>query len=301
MATGLRLLGEAVTTTAAGSPAASGSGWCGAPRRLARRSRLDCDRRDPAAAGRDSTSTLGPSTREVTLTTRDGLTLHASYVPSRNGAAVVLFPDRRGTSAHARMLARNGYGVLSVDTRGYGASDGDPNAFGWGATPDIDAAVAFLAARPDVRADRIGGVGLSVGGEMLLEAAATNSGLQAVVSDGAGERSVRESATRGAAAALVLPLQAVQTAAVAVLSGDCPPAGLQDLVPRIAPRPVLLILAGNGGGGEELSRTYAARAGAGMELWEIAEAKHTGGIRAQPAAYERRVIAFLDRALDVRR
>ena len=84
-----------------------------------------------------------------------------------------------------------------------------------------------------MKTNRIGGVGLSVGGEMLLEAAATNPGLQAVVSDGAGERSLRESATRGAAAALVLPLQAVQTAAVAVLSGDLPPEGLQDLVPRI--------------------------------------------------------------------
>ena len=251
--------------------------------------------------GETAPPALGPSAREVTLTTRDGLTLHASYVPSRNRAAVVLFPERRGTAAHARMLARNGYGVLSVDMRGYGASDGDPNAFGWGATPDVDAAVGFLSGRPDVQADRIGGVGLSVGGEVLLEAAATNSKLEAVVSDGAGERSVRESVTRGAAAALVLPLQAVQTVAVAIFSGDRPPQGLQDLVPRIAPRSVLLILAGNGGGGEELNRTYASRAGAGTQLWEIAEASHTGGILEQPAVYERRVIAFLDNALEVRR
>ena len=244
---------------------------------------------------------LARAAREVTLTTKDGLALRASYVPSRNGAAVVLFPDRAGTAAHGRMLARRGYGVLAVDTRGYGRSQGDPNVFGWGSTPDVDAAVAFLASRPDVRDGRIGGLGLSVGGEVLLEAAAANPGLRAVVSDGAGERSVRESATRGAAAALVLPLQAVQTAAVAVLSGDRPPAALQDLVGRIAPRAVLLVLAGKGGGGEELNRTYAARAGAGTELWEIPEAGHIGGIRARPAAYEQRVVAFLDRALDVQR
>jgi len=244
---------------------------------------------------------LGRAAREVTLTTEDGLALHASYVPSRNGAAVVLFPDRAGTAAHGRMLARHGYGVLAVDMRGYGQSEGDPNVFGWGAVPDVDAAVTFLESQPDVKTGRIGGLGLSVGGEVLLEAAAANPGLRAVVSDGAGERSVRESATRGAAAALVIPLQAVQTAAVAVLSGDRPPAGLQDLVGRIAPRAVLLVLAGKGGGGEELNRTYAARAGAGTELWEIPEAGHIGGIRARPAAYEQRVVSFLDRALDVRR
>ncbi len=244
---------------------------------------------------------LGRPARDVTLETADGLSLRASYVPSRNGAAVALFPDRAGTAAHARLLVRHGYGVLAVDMRGYGGSDGNPNAFGWGATPDVDAAVAYLASRPEVRRAAVGGLGLSVGGEALLEAAAGNAGLRGVVSDGAGERSIRESVSRGAAAALVLPLQAVETAAVLALSGELPPAGLQDLVPRIAPRPVLLVLAGHGGGGEELSRTYAAGAGGTAELWEIPEATHVGGIDARPVAYERRVVAFLDRALGVDR
>ena len=242
---------------------------------------------------------LGRSAREVTLRTADRLSLRAAYVPSRNGAAVVLFPDRAGTAAHARMLVRHGFGVLSVDMRGYGESDGDPNAFGWAATPDVDAAVTYLVSRPAVRRGAVAGLGLSVGGEVLLEAAASNTELRAVVSDGAGERSIRESLTRGVSAALVLPLQAVQTAAVAALSGELPPAGLQDIVPRIAPRPVLLVFAGRGGGGEELNRTYGSRAGAGTELWEIPEARHAEGIRARPAAYERRVVSFLDRALGV--
>ncbi len=197
------------------------------------------------------------------------------------------------------MLVRHGYGVLAVDMRGYGESDGDPNAFGWGATPDVDAAVAYVVSRPDVRPGAVAGLGLSVGGEILLEAAAGNAGLRAVVSDGAGERSIRESLTRGVSAALVLPLQAVETAAVAALTGDRPPPGLQDIVPRIAPRPVLLVFAGRGGGGEELNRTFGSRAGVGTELWEIPEAKHVEGIRARPAAYERRVVSFLDHALGV--
>ncbi len=244
---------------------------------------------------------LGRGQREVTLVTGDGLELRASYVPGRNGAAIVVFPERRGTAAHARMLARNGYGVLAVDMRGYGGSEGDPNAFGWGATPDVDAAVAYLAARDDVVDGRIGGLGLSVGGEVLLEAAARSPALRAVVSDGAGERSVRESASRGLAAALVLPLQTVQTAAVAILSGDAPPEALQDLVPRISPRAILLVVAGRGGGGEELSATYFAAAGDPKQLWEIPEARHTRGLAARPREYERRVVTLLDEALDVER
>ena len=241
---------------------------------------------------------LEATSRAVTLTTADGLALRASYVPSRNGAVVVLLPDQAGTAAHARMLVRHGYGVLAVDMRGYGESEGDPNALGWGAARDVDAAVDHLASLPGVGRG-VAALGLSVGGEVALEAAAGDTRLLAVVSDGAGERSLRESLSRGMGAALVLPLQAVQTAAVAALAGEAPPEALQELVGRIAPRPVLLIMAGRGGGGEDLNRTYVARAGRGTQLWEIPEAPHTGGIRERPAAYEQRVIGFLDRAFGI--
>jgi pimeloyl-ACP methyl ester carboxylesterase len=240
---------------------------------------------------------LGRRYEEVTLRTTDGLSLEGWYVPSRNGAAVIVFPDRRGTKEHARMLARHGYGVLALDMRGYGESEGDPNAFGWGSARDVDAAVAFLQDRPDVDGRRIGGLGLSVGGEQLLEAAAGNAGLRAVVSEGAGERSVRETLLRGAGAILVLPQQAVLTAAVAVLSGEAPPSSLDELVRRIAPRPILLVYAGQGQGGEDLNTEYYAAAGQPKTLWEIPEASHTAGLDARPGEYEERVISFFDDAL----
>jgi hypothetical protein len=71
--------------------------------------------------------------------------------------------EGRGPQAHARMLARHGYGVLRFDRRGEGESEGDPNLLGWGMDRDLRAAVAFLEERPDVRDGRIGGLGLSVG------------------------------------------------------------------------------------------------------------------------------------------
>ena len=134
---------------------------------------------------------LGSPHENVAFTTADGLRLRGWYVPSKNGAAVIAFPGRKGTQGPARILARHGYGVLLFDRRGEGESDGDPNAFGWGGHRDVAAAVRFLRRRPDVEKDRIGGIGLSVGGEMMLESAAKSRGLRAVVSEGAGERSVR--------------------------------------------------------------------------------------------------------------
>jgi fermentation-respiration switch protein FrsA (DUF1100 family)/uncharacterized membrane protein YidH (DUF202 family) len=240
---------------------------------------------------------LGRPYEALTIRTSDGLDLAAWYVPSLNGAAVISYPTRQGKLPQARMLVRRGYGVLLLDARGYDGSEGDPNLFGWAGAKDIDAGVSWLQGRSDVAGGRIGGIGFSVGGEVMLEAAASNPDLRGVVSEGAGVRSVREDLIRGPRGWFALPESAVQTAAVALLSGTRPPPSLMDLVPRISPRPLLLVYAGRGGGGEELNPDYYRAALAPKELWMIPEASHLGGFDAGPRAYENRVTRFFDRAL----
>ena len=116
---------------------------------------------------------LGTAYEEVSFKTSDGLELEGWYIPSRNGAAVIAFPGRmKGPQSRARFLARHGYGVLLFDRRGEGESDGDPNSYGWDGDRDVKAAIGYLQSRSDVEPDRIGGIGLSVGGEMVLETAA---------------------------------------------------------------------------------------------------------------------------------
>jgi hypothetical protein len=249
----------------------------------------------PAEAPVDAN--LGRPYEEVLLETSDGLELAAWWIPSKNGAAVITFPDRTWTPTQSRLLAEHGFGVLALDMRGYGASEGEPNAYGWGATPDLDAAVDFVAAQPSVDPGGVGALGLSVGGEVVLEAAADNPGLRAVVSEGAGERSVRETVLYGPAAALVLPQMAVQTAAVSLLSGDLPPPSLGDVTGSVAPGAVFLIHAEHGAGGEELNREYFERARDPKQIWEVPGATHTEGLEAEPAEYERRVIGFFARYL----
>jgi hypothetical protein len=243
---------------------------------------------------------LGRPYIDVALTTGDGLRLAAWYVPSRNGAAVIAFPGRSGPMRHARMLVRHGYGVLLLDRRGEGESEGDFNARGWGGEPDLRAAFAYLRERPDVRDDRIGGLGLSVGGEMLLQTAAHDSGLRAVVSEGAGLRSAAEQKHMPGAPPeplrWIAPIT-METAAGIVLSDHMPPTDLVDLMPRIAPRPVLLIRGMEGNPDEALNRAYRDAGGPTAALWEIEGAGHAGGLSAAPAAYERRVIALFDRGL----
>ena len=116
---------------------------------------------------------LGAAYRQVSFTSSDGLKLVGWYVPSRNGAAVIVSPGRSAAvQAHARMLIRHGYGVLLFDRRGEGQSQGDRNMYGWNGERDLIGAVRFLQRQSDVHQGRIGGLGLSVGGEMLLQTAA---------------------------------------------------------------------------------------------------------------------------------
>lgn len=241
---------------------------------------------------------LGADHENVSFRTSDGLELKGWYVPSRNGAAVIAFPGRSGPQAHTRMLVRHGYGVLLFDRRGEGESDGDSNLLGWGGDRDILGAIRFLEDRPDVDPARIGGIGLSVGGELMLQTAAETDALAAVVSEGAGTRSFSEQMEEfdGLQKWLLVPQMLTLTGATAVFSSTAPPPNLTDLAPKIE-QPLFVIWAPNGGNVEHMSKTYYALARGPKQIWEMPTAKHVGGIYDRPAEYERRVVGFFDRTL----
>jgi hypothetical protein len=242
------------------------------------------------------TPQLGTAFENVAFTTPDGLRLEGWYVPSKNGAAVISFPGRRGPQKPAKLLAQHGYGVLLFDRRGEGESEGDPNLLGWQGTRDIEAAIAFLKARPEVDDRRIGGLGLSVGGEMMLQEAAENDQLKAVVSEGAGMRSVREAVhLEGGAKVIATYVFGLVTLGAAVWTSNLPPPDLADLSAKIT-QPALFIHATPGQGGETLSEQFYDAAKGPKEYW-AAPGGHTGAIDAAPQEYERRVIGFFDRAL----
>jgi fermentation-respiration switch protein FrsA (DUF1100 family) len=249
-----------------------------------------------------ATVDLGVPHERVAVRTSDGLRLVGTYIPSRNGAAVLAFPGHVGPLAHARMLARHGYGVLLLDRRGEGESEGDPNGFGWDFDKDIAAGVRFLQSRPEVDAGRVGGLGLSVGGEMMLQTAADDPALAAVVAEGAGARMLSEevSDVDGLEKVLDAPQAAVKFGSVALFSGSAPPPDLETLIPKIAPRPVFLINAVHHEVDAKAPEYYAA-AREPKQQWMVPKGGHTDGIKVMPDEYERRVVAFFDRALLDRR
>lgn len=133
---------------------------------------------------------------------------------------------------------------------------------------------------------------------MLLHQAAQNDRLRAVVSEGAGWRSVREHMVdTGFSKWAQVPWIAALTASTAVFTNQMPPPSVEQLVGEISPRHVLLIHATVGQAGEHLNPTYLAAAGENASIWEITDGGHIGGLRARPTDYERRVVGFFDEHL----
>ncbi len=244
---------------------------------------------------------LGATPEDVAFSTADGLLLRGWYVPSRNGATVIAFPGRTGPQMQARMLVHHGYGVLLFDRRGEGASQGDPNAFGWGGDRDLLAAVAYLRSRPDVDDSRIGAIGLSVGGEMLIHAAAHSHAFKAIITEGASGQSLRDTlANTGLSDRLSeLPTQVAITAALTVFANQAPPPSLRSEVAKIAPTAAFFIYGERGQGGTETgpNRAFYAVAHDPKQIWEVPNGQHIAGITTRPKEYERRVVAFFDHFL----
>src|SRR6478672_2547865 len=240
----------------------------------------------------------GPEYASVTFPAADGLRLAGWYRASHNGAAVLVVHggggDRTGAMAHARLLARHGYGVLVYDARGRGESEGSPNGYGWDWGKDVAGALRFLRSRPDVDPRRIGGLGLSTGADVLVEAAARRRDLAAIVADGTAAGSF-EDWRRLRGTELGLPPGWVMFTTIRVLSGDAPGPPLQDLLARMR-TPTLLVSAGTQEE-RDFNVLYARSASPSVEHWNLPDANHTAALREHPRAYERRVLAFLDRAL----
>ena len=241
--------------------------------------------------------TLGVPHEEVRIPAGGGRELAAWWIPSRNGVAALLVHGSGGSrarvAAHARMLARHGYGVLALDLPGNGESDGHSNGLGDNAQPAITTALDYLQARPGV--DRMVGYGVSMGGEVLLETAARDTRLRAVVSDGSARPEDADKALPPHGMERVV--RGVMAPASRALAGTRAAPSLTPLIARIAPRPVLLVASSGDPAEIPTNRVYARAGGPTTQLWELHGVGHVAGVRRRPAAYEARTIGFLDRAL----
>jgi pimeloyl-ACP methyl ester carboxylesterase len=114
--------------------------------------------------------------RDVRLTTSDGLTLGAWFVPATGrdlGYTVLVANGNGGNRTHrtelAEALRAEGFDVLLFDYRGYGGNAGDPTEEGLAL--DVRAAHAYLAGDLRIPDEKMVYFGDSLGGGVVTELA----------------------------------------------------------------------------------------------------------------------------------
>src|SRR6266478_8424081 len=138
----------------------------------------------------------------------DGVMLRGWKVsaPQPNGSWVLLFhgvaDNRVGVIGQSEFLLRAGYGVIMMDARAHGASDGPMATYGWLERNDTRAIVDALVSDPSVNQVPLPGsrpspsfhifaLGASMGAGLALQSAAADPRIEAVVAE-ASFASLRE-------------------------------------------------------------------------------------------------------------
>jgi len=112
--------------------------------------------------------------REIGLTTADRLSLFSWYLPPLDGRPVIFYLHGNGGNIgyrgdRMRRFAREGYGVLMLEYRGYGGNPGTPTEAGL--YDDARAGLEFLQ-REGITADRLVLYGESLGSGVAVHLAA---------------------------------------------------------------------------------------------------------------------------------
>jgi fermentation-respiration switch protein FrsA (DUF1100 family) len=121
--------------------------------------------------------------QDATLTTADGVAISGWYIPGSRPEGIVLVHGIHANRAYlipqALILADAGYHLLLIDLRGHGKSDGALLTYGYNEALDVEAAVDYLLARPEV--DQVAVLGHSLGAAAAVRAVATDERIKGLV------------------------------------------------------------------------------------------------------------------------
>ena len=258
---------------------------------------------DPRTAGAIARRS-GAQWRSVAIRAADGAPLDAwLFTPaaSKRRAVILLHgvaDTRTGVLHQTLLLLHHGYTVLAPDSRGHGASGGDPVTYGIREAGDVRAWTHWLF--DNQRPDALYGLGESMGAAILIQSLAGEPRFRAVVaecsfSDFTEVAYLRMSQFSGVrlerARVVFRPL--VETSLVYArlrygvdLTRASPAAAL-----RATSVPVLLI---HGTDDTNIPPSHSERlhalAPAVTTLWEPAGARHVSGILRAPEEYSKRVL-----------
>jgi fermentation-respiration switch protein FrsA (DUF1100 family) len=247
----------------------------------------------------------GPETdRAVSIAARDGVQLRASWAAPPAGflrCVLVMHGvgDSRGSAmGFAPLFLGEGYGVLAPDSRAHGDSGGELITFGILERHDTLAWVRWMRSQG---CHKIYGLGESLGGAVLIQAAAEESAFDAIVAEGAFA-DIQDAAEDRLQKMVPVRLLGGPLAWMVAVNGrwytrlvygfDLAEASPLQAMPHVH-SPVLLI---HGTADDQTPPEHSKRLTAAnprmTSLWLVDGAYHTGAYARAPREFERRVLTW---------
>jgi dipeptidyl aminopeptidase/acylaminoacyl peptidase len=236
---------------------------------------------------------------EHIILTADGLHIRTWYYPPENGAVVMALSGPSGSLGQnlppVDFFLQEGFGLIQIDSRACATL---PAAVTLGANEllDAEAALNFLRSRPEVK--KIGAIGFSMGGVTAIRTTARHTEISAVVAEGGYFNMGKDFVEPEQSKPLYLNIFLYSIAGFFQFQYRINPWEISpvDDLPRISPRPVLLIY-----GEYELQNGHGdlqfASAREPKELWIVPGGAHGTNYLIAPQEYERRVLEFFNQTL----
>jgi len=239
----------------------------------------------------------GSAWRTVSIRAFDSVRLDGWFVrpevPTGNCAIVLhgIGDSRQGSAGYASMFLDQGYSVLLPDSRGHGSSGGELVTYGLREKYDVLNWARWLR---EQNCHALYGLGESLGGSVLIQAAALGSDFHAIVAECAFAdlHAIAESRMQQ-----IFPLTPwflvpnVMTFAKVRYGLD-----LDQVSPiesmRRTPTPILLIHGLRDSRIPYWHSQALARANARSVLWLVPTAEHTGAYQAAPTEFRQRVLKW---------
>lgn len=255
-------------------------------------------------AAESSFAQIGTHTEEFDVRAADGALLRGWNVRAAkpNGNWVLVFhgvaDNRAGVVGQAQLLLQAGYGVVMMDARAHGASDGPMATYGWLERNDSKAVVEALETTDHPR--HLFALGESMGAGIALQSAAVEPRIEAVVAE-ASFANLREGSYdyAGLQRYPLLGMTLLAPGAWTMVYHGELAAGFpaSEVSPEKAvaarPFPVLLICDAEDTAlpCRHTRRIYTAARGP-KQLWVVAGASHAAALGYEPAEFRRRVLEF---------
>ena len=241
----------------------------------------------------------------IQVRTADNVLLDGRFFRGAHSSLVILASGYGDTQDQmlsiAEFLHRAGFSVLTYNSRARVPSGGKYVTVGALEQNDVVSVVNYAAGRSDVDANRIGILGISMGGASAILAAAKDKRIRAVVDDSGFSDAPRVIST---AFEHFVHLPAFPFAPITVTIADLR-AGIDmsrvrpmDVIGEISPRPVLIIHEqGDSVALVDNSLRNFASAGQPKQLWLVPGSGHGKAQIIAKSQYQSRVTSFFDAAL----